>query len=184
MGIATGQVYDSRNLDALPDAIRAMEARVGADPNYEVDVPALIEFLLNTYTVRPNVSSISPLLDERCREIASGLARWVPRIQSPLAVVEITAPAGADKTQLAVKLLEEAVKKGQKAAYVNFTLNLANRIRRLPVAGKARFIGTWHELACEAAGEYPMNTTGDDLRDFYARVSNDLMRDLDAGRYQ
>lgn len=184
VGIASDQVYDSRNLDTLADAIRAMEVRVGADPDYEVDVDALIEFLLNTYTVRPNVSSISPLLDERCREIASGLARWVPRIQSPLAVVEITAPAGAGKTQLAVKLLEEAVKQGQRAAYVNFTLNLADRIRRLPVAGKARFIGTWHELACEAAGEYPDCTTGDELHAFYDRVSNDLISDLDVGRYQ
>ena len=184
IGVAVERVYDSRTINELPEAIRQMEVRYSADPNYQIDTDALIDFLLNEYTIKPNVSSISPILDERCEELASGLATWVPRIQSPLSVVEVKAPAGAGKTQLAVKLLEEAVKEGKRAVYINFTLNLADRIRRLSVGSKARFVGTWHELACEATGLTPDHATGADLNAFYEDVSQKLMTDLQNGRYE
>ena len=183
IGVAIERVYDSRNLKELPEAIRQMEVRYSADPDYRIDTEALIDFLLNEYTVKPNISSISPLLDERCEELASGLATWVPRIQSPLSMVEVKAPAGAGKTQLAVKLLEKAIKEGKRAVYINFTLNLADRIRRLPVGSKARFVGTWHELACEAAGVTPDHATGADLNAFYEDVSEKLVGNLQNGRY-
>ena len=94
------------------------------------------------------------------------------------------APAGAGKTQLAVKLLEEGIAHGERVVYINFTLNLADWIRKLPFVHKAHFIGTWHELACEAAGELPDNIPRDKLKDFYDNVSDRLLKNLNANRYE
>ena len=101
IGIDRTNVIEADRFNELCRIIQDCDRLPGA---HEVAREAIIEFLQNKCVIRQSISSISETLDVRCRELASGLATWVPRIDSPLAVVEVKAPAGAGKTQLALAL--------------------------------------------------------------------------------
>ena len=151
----------------------------------DVSREAIIEFLQNRCVVRQSISSISETLDIRCRELASGLATWVPRIDSPLAVVEVKAPAGAGKTQLALALLERAAKNHQSAWYINTTRNIAQRLQDLPINQHVDFIGTWHELAIEETrSESPADIEPSQRATFFDEVSEKFAAQLQAGKYR
>ena len=150
----------------------------------DVSREAIIEFLQNRCVIRQSISSISETLDIRCRELASGLATWVPRIESPLAVVEVKAPAGAGKTQLALALLERAAKNHQSAWYINTTRNIAQRLQDLPVNQHVDFIGTWHELAIEETrSESPADIEPSQRATFFDEVSEKFVTQLQTGKY-
>lgn len=183
IGLTRDRIFDSTNIDQLNEEIKKLDIYSRSLANYDFEPEKLTDFLLNHYTIQQNVASISSVLDERCRELASGLATWIPKIRTPLPIIEVEAPAGAGKTQLAIKLLEEAHRTEQKAVYINYTLNLAERIRQLPIGSKARFVGTWHELACEASGNYPDGIPFNELSPFYQEQTDKLLNDLASGRY-
>ena len=150
----------------------------------DVSREAIIEFLQNRCVIRQSISSISETLDIRCRELASGLATWVPRIDSPLAVVEVKAPAGAGKTQLALALLERAAKNHQSAWYINTTRNIAQRLQDLPINQHVDFIGTWHELAIEETrSESPADIEPSQRATFFDQVSEKFADLLQTGKY-
>lgn len=183
IGIETDRIFDSNSLKQLNNALIAIDMHARGQSGFHLDPEKLTDFLLNHYTIQQNVASISHVLDERCRELASGLATWIPKIRTPLPIMEVEAPAGAGKTQLAIKLLEEANRNRQKAVYINFTLNLAERIRQLPIGVKMSFVGTWHELACDATGNLPDGVAYEELGAFYDQQTELLLEDLHNGRF-
>ncbi len=145
---------------------------------------AIVEFLQNNCVVKQSLSSISETLDIRCRELSAGLATWVPRIQSPLAVVEVNAPAGAGKTQLALSLLQKAHQEKRSAWYINTTRNIAQRLQDHPINQHTAFIGTWHELAIEETrAQDPASIEPSQLAQYFDEVSEAFVQKLAQGTY-
>ena len=88
-------------------------------------------FLTNHIGVAQDVSVLHGQIVTASRKLAEGLATWVPRLQAPSNVYRIQATAGSGKTQLALKLLNDAASAGQKALYTCFNRPLADHMTRL-----------------------------------------------------
>ena len=83
--------------------------------------------------------------------------------------------SGSGKTQLAATLLKDAVNRDQKAIYVNFTRAIVERFAKGDFAAKTHFIGTWDELACEAAGWPDVDAVPEENRSaFFEDIENQL----------
>ncbi len=111
------------------------------------DVESLRRFLSNVFRVSADLQVLGDQVRHTSRRLADGLATWVPRIASPSGVVRIQATAGSGKTQLALRLLEDAAAAGQRALYVCFNRSLADHIGRIAPA-RAR-VSSFHELCVE-----------------------------------
>lgn len=141
----------------------------------------LIEFFQGTIEVTPNISALvegqTALGNQGCEE----LSKWVPRIETSAAVIEVEAPAGGGKTRLAVTLLKRAVEKGEKAIYLGFNRNNIERLRNSPFASKLRFFGTWHEFSREVTHEEtdPATLTNEEKALWFEKISKDACATLE-----
>lgn len=111
------------------------------------DVEALRRFLGNVFSVSVDLQVLGDQIRQTSRRLADGLATWVPRIASPSGMVRIQATAGSGKTQLALRLLDDAAVAGQRALYVCFNRTLADHIGRIAPT-RAR-VSSFHELCVE-----------------------------------
>jgi thymidine kinase len=89
------------------------------------------DFLSNHLDVVQDVSVLHGQLDTFTRTLSDGLATWVPRIQAPSNIYRIQATAGAGKTQLALRLLQDAAHAGLTVMYTCFNRPLADHIAAL-----------------------------------------------------
>lgn len=181
IGIDRNRVIDCESFSDLCRIIRDCDRlpRTGA-----VSKDQIVEFLQNHCVVRQSLSSISDTLDVRSRELSSGLATWVPRIESPIAVVEVMAPAGAGKTQLALALLEKAAHEKRSAWYINFTRNIVQRLQRHPINQHVDFIGTFHELALDQTqATSPAELNAQDLPRYFDELAKSFVLQLQSEKY-
>lgn len=144
------RIIDSEECRDLPGEI---QRRLGMG----LDDPALREeiqrFMLNWLGLSLDVTALSQRLGQQVRAISGGLATWVPRIHAPSGVVRVRATAGSGKTQLALRLLEEAAEKRQRAAYVCFNRPLADHLAEIaPSRQNGVEVTTFHQLCWEHAG--------------------------------
>ncbi|MDO4904764.1 MAG: ATP-binding domain-containing protein [Lautropia sp.] len=95
------------------------------------DIEALRHFLANEFRVSVDLRVLDEQLQRTRQRLSEGLATWVPRIQAPNGVIRIQATAGSGKTQLALRLLGDAVADRLRALYVCFNRSLADHIARL-----------------------------------------------------
>lgn len=181
IGIDSTRVIDADRMDELCNIILDCDR---LPHNHDVSKDTIVEFLENHCVVKQSLSSISETLDIRCRELSSGLATWIPRIESPLAVVEVNAPAGAGKTQLALSLLQKAHQEKRSAWYINTTRNIAQRLQDHPINQHTAFIGTWHELAIEETrAQDPASIEPSQLAQYFDEVSEAFVQKLMQGTY-
>ncbi len=111
------------------------------------DVHALRRFLGNIFRVSIDLQVLGKQLRGTSRRLAEGLATWIPRIDAPAGLVRIQATAGSGKTQLALRLLEDAAVLQQRALYVCFNRALADHVGRIAPA-RSR-VASFHELCVE-----------------------------------
>jgi superfamily I DNA and RNA helicase len=104
-------------------------------------------FLCNEFQVSPTIATLRDQLHVATQRLSDGLAVWVPRISHPSGVVRIQATAGSGKTQLALRLLENAVVAKESALYVCFNRPLADTIAA--IAPSRATVSCFHELAVE-----------------------------------
>lgn len=81
------------------------------------------------------------------RRLASGLATWVPRIESPSKTYVVEGAAGCGKTQLALGLLREACGRGERVLYACFNRALADHLAQM--APSHACVDTLHGIARE-----------------------------------
>lgn len=108
------------------------------------DIEALRRFLSNEFRVSVDLSVLDEQLQRTTQRLAEGLATWVPRIQAPHGVVRVQATAGSGKTQLALRLLNDAVSQGGRALYVCFNRSLADHFCQ--IAPTAADVTSFSEL--------------------------------------
>lgn len=122
------RIVDAPQLDTLCQHILGTFPEISTSLNAREQV---IDFFSNRFHVVPDVSSNIHQVIQASTQLASGLAAWVPKISQTNNIYVIEATAGSGKTQLALTLLKEAAKSGQKASYVCFNRPLADHLAKL-----------------------------------------------------
>lgn len=112
------------------------------------EIERVSAWLSDRFMLAPDPAARAGATRAANRRMASGLATWVPRMQSPQRIYQIEATAGSGKTQLALKLLAAARLARHRACYVCFNRALADRV--IELAPPQALVGTIHELAIEA----------------------------------
>lgn len=115
-----------------------------SDPS---SLTALRQFLCNEFKVTPDLRVLGAQLRQTTLRLADGLATWVPRIDTPSGVLRIQATAGSGKTQLALRLLQDATAASQRSLYVCYNRALADHITQL--APTRAQIASFHELCVD-----------------------------------
>lgn len=152
------RIIDATEFDQLGFLARAM-----LEPGHShSDVETLRRFLGNIFKVSVDLQVLGSQLRRTSRRLADGLATWIPRIDAPAGVVRIQATAGSGKTQLALRLLEDAATRQQRALYVCFNRALADHVGSIAPA-RSR-VSSFHELCVEhwrrTQGEPDFDTEG------------------------
>jgi hypothetical protein len=141
------RIFDAQDCQDLGGAIERRLTRGSANSEVRERVLA---FLDNRFAAVADVGSMDRRLRDVTTRLSGGLAEWVPRIVAPHGVIRVTATAGSGKTQLALRLLRDALAQGQKATYVCFNRPLADHVRELLPTGIV--VASFHQLCWEAAG--------------------------------
>lgn len=102
-------------------------------------------FFENRFQVQPEVSTLIGRLQHEATTLSAGLATWVPRIQVPSGIVRVIGTAGSGKTQLALRLINDAVANRHTTAYICFNRTLADHIAKMAPAQAP--VETFHEYA-------------------------------------
>ncbi len=113
--------------------------RVVSDPE------AIRNFLENQFHVLPDMTVLGQHLQKTTHRLSDGLASWVPRITAPSGVIRVQATAGSGKTQLALRLIGDAIARGVSVLYVCFNRTLADHMIQL--ASPKADVASFHELS-------------------------------------
>ncbi|PRY96448.1 AAA domain-containing protein [Jezberella montanilacus] len=129
------------------DQLGALAREMMATEHSGVDVESLRRFFSNEFNVTLDMRVLGEQVRTTTLRLADGLATWIPRISAPSGLIRIQATAGSGKTQLALKLLQDAADKSQLSLYVCYNRSLADHIGHIaPTKAK---VASFHELCVE-----------------------------------
>lgn len=143
VSIPRERIIAADEYNQLSTRVQALLATTQCTANVE-DVR---RFLCNEFQVSPTIATLRDQLHGATQRLSDGLAVWVPRISHPSGVMRIQATAGSGKTQLALRLLEDAISSKESALYVCFNRPLADAIAS--IAPTRATVACFHELAVE-----------------------------------
>lgn len=126
------------------DVLGSLAKRMMSSGQSRCDQVALRRFLCNEFCINPNLAVLRDQVRTSTARLAEGMATWVPRIQAPSRTIRIQATAGSGKTQLALKLLEDAAANRQTCLYVCYNRPLADYMSR--IASPHAKISNFHDL--------------------------------------
>ena len=143
VAIAPERIIDATRFDYLGSYVREMLDVVQTNSSIE----SIRQFFSNEFNVTPDMAVLGDQVRKTTLRLADGLATWVPRIVAPSGVVRIQATAGSGKTQLALRLLQDAAISGTRCLYVCYNRALADHIGHIaPTRAK---VASFHELCVE-----------------------------------
>jgi Holliday junction resolvase-like predicted endonuclease len=137
------RIIDASDYDNLGTRVRALLA-LGKS---SVNVDAIRHFLRNEFRVEVDLSTMQTQLRRTVQYLSGGLATWVPRISVPSGCFRIEATAGSGKTQLALRLMQDAVSQQKTVLYVCFNRVLADHIAQ--IAPPRAQVANFHELCID-----------------------------------
>ncbi len=140
VSIPRERIIDAEDYEALGACVQEILDRHYA----KSDIAEIRRFLANEFQVSADLKRLGAQLRNTSRRLAEGLATWVPRIDAPSGVIRVKASAGAGKTQLALRLLNDAATRQESALYICFNRSLADHMRQLAPATCR--IASFHEL--------------------------------------
>jgi superfamily I DNA and RNA helicase len=143
VAIPRERIIDAAEYDNL--GTRVQDILAGEHGNADRD--ALRHFLKSEFRVSTNLSVLRDQIKGATHQLADGLATWAPRISAPSGTIRIQATAGSGKTQLAVRLLEDAVAQSQSALYVCYNRTLADHM--IAIAPTRAIVSSFHELCVD-----------------------------------
>lgn len=143
VAIPRERIIDADDYDNL--GTRVQDILAGEHGNADHD--ALRHFLKSEFRVSTNLSVLRDQIKGATHRLADGLATWAPRINAPSGTIRIQATAGSGKTQLAVRLLEDAVAQSQSALYVCYNRTLADHM--IAIAPTRAIVSSFHELCAD-----------------------------------
>ena len=166
VAIPPERIIDASRFDQLGSLVREMLSTRHAS----ADIERLRQFFCNEFNVTVDLRVLGQQVRETTVCLADGLATWVPRIIAPAGVIRVQATAGSGKTQLALKLLQDAAARSLKSLYVCFNRSLADHIGHIAPARTK--VASFHELCVE----YHRQTIGEP--DFSAAGNYDRLSKL------
>ncbi|TQV64695.1 MAG: AAA family ATPase [Halothiobacillaceae bacterium] len=145
------RILDREDMRFLAEHVRSGVPEGRADRK---QFKAMRRFLDNVLELAPDPTARMGWLNDSVQALSEGLATWATRIRSPGGLFVVRATAGAGKTQLALRIIREALERGQRVRYACFNRPLADQLR-LTLADELRehdglSLVTFHELAIGA----------------------------------
>lgn len=137
------RIIDADGYDTIGTRVKEM---MSAGPR-DVDRESLRHFFNNEFRVSTNFTVLRDQVIATTEQLSDGLATWIPKIAAPSRTLRVQATAGSGKTLLAIRLLEDAVARGERAIYVCFNRSLADHMARI-VPARA-LIANYHELCVD-----------------------------------
>ena len=134
------RIIDATEFDQLGTRVKGILA-IGESRS---EIESIRRFLSNEFEVAVDLRVLGDQVRTTSQRLADGLATWVPRIDAPSGAIRVRGTAGSGKTQLALRLLNDAHDHGKRTLYVCYNRALADHIIRL--ASPHITIVTFHEL--------------------------------------
>jgi thymidine kinase len=144
--------YPRERIVAAPEMDTLCQRIMGTFPSSSPSAGVrgqVVDFFSNRFHVVTDVSTNISQVQQLTTSLASGLATWVAKIAHTGNLFVIQATAGSGKTQLALKLLQDAVKAKQRCCYVCYNRPLADHLAKLAPA--AVEVTTFHQLCRDLA---------------------------------
>ena len=141
-GLAPERIVDAGKAGQLSAVITAMLAAQPAAPG--VTAAAVHAFLSDELDLAPDPGALVGQARTWVTRLSGGLATWARRLEFEPFRLRVIGTAGSGKTQLALRVLEDAAAKGLRAEYVCFNRPLADHLARLAPTGTR--VTTFHML--------------------------------------
>ncbi len=142
-GLPPERIIDANRRSELG---RRITAAFPDEPGNDALAQRLRRFFGDELKLEPDVSALVGRAEQLVTRISGGLATWARRLELEPFRLRVVGTAGSGKTQLALKVLDDAAAQGRRALYVCYNRPLADRIAQL--APNTAEVATFHQL-CE-----------------------------------
>lgn len=153
-GIAPERIVDASRREAL---VAIVEDILSPDPTGgSADAATVLRFLSDELLLVADVGTLIGRTDAWVTRLSGGLAQWARQLDFAPYRLRVVGTAGSGKTQLALRVLEDAARDGQRALYLCYNRPLADHVARIAPEGTtaATFHGFGDRLL-RAAGQVP-----------------------------
>ncbi|MGS1025693.1 ATP-binding domain-containing protein [Burkholderia glumae] len=140
-GLPPERIVDATRRGQLAAVI---EAALPADEPPFASAAKIHHFLADELSLAPDTSALVGQADTLVTRLSAGLATWARRLEFTPFRLRVIATAGSGKTQLAVRVMRDAVAAGRRVLYVCFNRPLADSIKRL--APEGAIIANYHQF--------------------------------------
>ncbi|HWT36090.1 MAG TPA: ATP-dependent helicase [Paraburkholderia sp.] len=145
-GVNPERIVDAARSDQL---VQIVERILPADEPAQPCLPRLHAFLADELSLTPDVRAMIGGINRHVTRVSGGLATWARSIEFEPFRLRVTGTAGSGKTQLAVRVLHDAVEAGRRALYLCFNRPLADHLRHIAPEGAT--VLTYHQLCQQVA---------------------------------
>ncbi|MDN7601694.1 ATP-binding domain-containing protein [Burkholderia gladioli] len=140
-GLPPDRIVDATRRDKLAAVIATL---LPADETPFASAAKIHHFLADELSLAPDTSALVGQADTLVTRLSAGLATWARRLEFAPFRLRVVATAGSGKTQLAVRVMRDAVTAGKRVLYVCFNRPLADSIKRL--APEGAIIANYHQF--------------------------------------
>lgn len=144
-GIAPERIIDAHKAGRLAERIVQIVEAVAPMPAVTAEV--VRAFLADALDLAPDPSALVGHARKVVTRLSDGLATWARRLEFEPFRLRVIGTAGSGKTQLALRVLEDAAAVGERALYVCYNRPLADHLRT--IAPPTAKVATFHMLADE-----------------------------------
>jgi len=142
-GIAPERIVDAGKAGQLAARITGIIAAM--PPVATVSAAVVRSFLADELELAPDPGALVGQARQLVTRLSGGLATWARRLEFEPFRLRVIGTAGSGKTQLALRVLDDASSAGKSALYVCFNRPLADHLSRLAPSGTR--VATFHTLA-------------------------------------
>ncbi|WP_248323173.1 ATP-binding domain-containing protein [Caballeronia sp. Sq4a] len=145
-GVPPGRIVDASRKAQLARVV--LEILPPDEPRFEA-AARIHHFLADELSLTPDTNALVGAANTLVTRLSGGLATWARRLEFEPFRLRVIATAGAGKTQLAVRVMRDALAAGKSVLYVCFNRPLADHIRA--IAPKDAKIANYHQLSAAVA---------------------------------
>jgi hypothetical protein len=145
-GVPAARIVDASRKAQLPRVV--LDILPPDEPRFESAV-RIHHFLADELSLTPDTNALVGAANTLVTRLSGGLATWARRLEFDPFRLRVIATAGAGKTQLAVRVMRDALAQGKSVLYVCFNRPLADHIRA--IAPKEAKIANYHQLSAAVA---------------------------------
>lgn len=169
-GIVPERIVDARSPATL--AARIVSIVDAVPPLPSVAATTVRAFLSDELQLAPDTSALVGQTRAWVTRVSGGLATWARRIEFEPFRLRVIGTAGSGKTQLALRVLEDASAAGKRALYVCFNRPLADHLARLAPPGTR--VATFHAMGDQWLRAHGASPAFDEASAF-DRIANALI---------